>query len=645
MLAFALALVALVFGSWRLLRLGVFAQLDPAERLAVAVLIVLAALGWLPLVVSSFGLGVAASLILTPTIVILAVAWFARGGQSTVEVPRDKRLWAIAGVFGLVPLVKALSPSDMLDWDTLAYHFAVPKLWLQADRFEHIPFIHQSNFPFLVDNLFLYGLSGNLEFGAKAVTVLFWLLGVVWIFGVVNRRFSSDAALWSCLAFAGAPVVLWSSGSGYIDVAHGLYAAIGAFYAFESLEAAELDWMRAGLAGLGLGAAMGSKYTGLQVAFLSLLVVLSVLAFRKRWSPHGKLLAAAGGIALLIACPWYVRNIANTGNPVFPFFYERLGGKGWDQWRADIYRNEQQTFGVGRTEKGRDPMALGHSVLGLGYQPGRFINPGQTEGQGVPMGATGVVLLLVPFAWLAWGRRKSPWTPLVALTGLSFLLFFLLSQQVRYLASLWPLWSILVGATLSQFPQLPKSALAVIGAQAAYTWGLLYTTQTQAQLPVALGAQNRQAFQESVVAFSQFAPQIDATVGKGGKVALFHEVFGYFLNVPYMWGNPGHSDLIPYERLQTGDEWVEAMRAAGVTHVYLRLGPISPREREWLAAALSGSKVPTEQAAEADQDLNLKWMRLLCDAIASGRAPVETWFTSKGSRNPSAIMLSLPPNG
>jgi hypothetical protein len=41
--------------------------------------------------------------------------------------------------------------------------------------------------------------------------------------------------------------------------------------------------------------------------------------------------------ALLVALPWYVKNWAFTGNPVYPFLFEVFGGKGWDSFRAEAY--------------------------------------------------------------------------------------------------------------------------------------------------------------------------------------------------------------------------------------------------------------------------------------------------------------------
>lgn len=528
-------------------------------------------------------------------------------------LPNPTKWWLVWGLLLAFPFLKAISPSDMLDWDTLAYHFAVPKMWLEAGRMTFIPFIHQSNFPGIVDNLFIEGLKFG-ESAAKSITVFYWILGGLWVFGVTRRLFGAVAAPWAALAFLSTPLILWSSGSGYIDVAHGLFAAMGMMYAAESVRHSEMrNWLL--LSGFGLSAAMGSKYTGLQVALVALLVLSALITRNRAWPKAAKPLALASCLALLMACPWYIRTYANTGNPVFPFFFEKLGGRGWDQWRADIYRNEQQSFGVGRTENGRDLSAIGASVLGLAYQPGRYINPAPSDGGGAPMGAIGFVLLLGPLAWLCFGSRVGPMMPLLVMSGLLLMMFFLLSQQVRYVTSLAPLWAImLAGIGAPRWREILRGAVAV---QAMYSGWLLWTTQAENQFKVLTGEFPRDAYQRAVVPFSVAAETLNQEVGPQGKVALYNEVFGYFLNIKYVWANPGHSMIIPYKDMQTGPELATSLRKLGFTHAYLATRDLSRDQRDLLTFALQGKAVPADVAASMDGNLDRKWFRLLCDAIAT----------------------------
>lgn len=74
-------------------------------------------------------------------------------------------------------------------------------------------------------------------------------------------------------------------------------------------------WRRGGssadalCAGLALGAAAATKYSGPVYA-------LAVLLASRPWLPRGRGLVAAS--ALLLAAPWYLRNLVQLGNPLFP---------------------------------------------------------------------------------------------------------------------------------------------------------------------------------------------------------------------------------------------------------------------------------------------------------------------------------------
>jgi len=378
--------VVVAIGGRRLFAASLNA-LDPAEAWGVAGLLGLGGIGVLTFFLGLFPGGFSWGLAVV-AVGVLALAGWAMTGDRGSWGPLPKKpagAWGLVplalGFLTAIPLVNALAPSTTMDWDTLAYHLAVPKLWLAAGQIETIPYIHHSFFPFVVDNLFIWGLQWGGAAGAKAFTLVFYVFGLMVLFGLGRRRWGAPAGWWTALAFAGAPVVLWESGSGYIDVAHGLFAGLGILYAIEwrTEDRTDFPWLPALL--LGLGAA--SKYTGLQtiVAVCFVLLVLGSVQRRRGAAsiPFGKIVCL-GFLALVVASPWLARNVATSGNPVYPFFYGQLGGKWWDGWRAEIYRDEQQTFGIGRTTSGRNPLEFAHGVLGLGYQPGRYINPGQTEG-------------------------------------------------------------------------------------------------------------------------------------------------------------------------------------------------------------------------------------------------------------------------
>jgi len=603
----------------------VWPGVDPAEGVGLGALLGLGFVGWVTFFLGLVPGGI--GWVWVPWLVaLLGTGWAFRAGSPLnlwrFRRPADREVLfpAIIALLMLIGVINALAPSDSTDWDTLAYHLAVPKVWLAQGLASPIPFIHHSHFPFAVDNLYLWGSQWGGESGAKGFTWLFTVAGVMVIFGAVRRRWGVDTAPWATLAWAGAPIILWQSGSGYIDVAHGLFAGMAAVYLAERVTSTADNLSKTApwiVIGALLGLAVGSKYTGLQTA--ALLAPLALIFGARRQGIALTLKGAAVVLALtaVIGFPWYIRNAVVAKNPVYPFFYERLGGANWDDWRASIYRDEQQTFGVGRTATGRDLNALPSAVLGLGYQPGRYINPNQTQGGGFPMGAIGAVLALAWPLWLTTGRsRRQPDALFLAIwVGLAFSMWYLLSQQARYIAALAPALVWLV-AGLSQASSWRKVVPWLVVPQALITLALLYTVQTQTQLPVVLGRVDVKSYREARVPFARAAAEINR-LGPATHVALFDEVFGYLLDVPYFWGNPGHGTFLPYDRLDSGRSWAESLKTQGITHVYVNLQYTTGADRDrWVQAMglAEGGAWTAEERARMDRDPNLKWKRLLAEA-------------------------------
>ncbi|RYG47642.1 DUF2029 domain-containing protein [bacterium] len=385
------------------------------------------------------------------------------------------------GLAVTLSVIGALAPATPTEWDSLAYHLAVPKIWLAQGQMSYLSFIHHSNFPLSVDGLFVWGMAWGGEIGAKLFSPVFFLYGLFAIGGLARHRYGGAAGRWAALAYAATPLAIWLSGTAYIDVAHGLFAGLGLAVLFLAPE----RWL---VAGALIGLAAGSKYTGLQTILVGGLVALP-FAGRAHLRPALMALVLAGAVA----SPWYLRNIVQTGNPVFPFFYSVLKGRDWSDFNAKIYSHEQQTFGAGRPSvpagqdyvaNGLDPTRLGASTLGLAYQPGRYINPNPTAGAGFPIGAIGAVGLAAALWWAFSGRAGTFEKRILAAIGISLLLWFGLSQQSRYILSLAPLMAILAGGAVVQLRALGIAALA--GVQLVAALGVQWLYVAQDQLPVVL---------------------------------------------------------------------------------------------------------------------------------------------------------------
>ncbi len=619
------------------------AALDPAARLGVSGLLGLGAFGWVTfwigLLPGGFRWG------LFPMLLggLAGLALFVRQcGREPIRLARPAGLLLLFPVLLILLLsiafVGALTPSTPADWDSLAYHLAVPKWWIEAGRITYIPFIHHSNFPFVVDNLFVWGERWGGESGAKTFVAAIYGLGMLAVFGLGRARYGVVAGFWAALAFAGVPAVLWESGTAYIDVANGLYGGLGLWFVARYLETSNRGELV--LASVLLGLAVASKYTGLQTLFVA---ALGLGVFLLTLRDSRRALRASGFltlVALAIASPWYGRNVLNTGNPVYPFFYEKLGGRGWSQFQADVYREEQHTFGVGRKDGKLNPSQFAHAALGLAYQPGRYANPQPKAGRGLPTEAIGPVAILALLLWAFSGRARRAENYILTSVFALLLMWFVLSQQSRYVLGFLPPLALLAGGAAVSLRAGPL-LMGVIALQALYSGWLLNFAMLRDRLPVLLGRISPEEYRDRRIPFAAPARAIDR-FGPGTKVALYDEVFGYCLNVPYFWANPGHSSLIPYADLSSGDAWSKAMLKLGFTHVYVNLTYSDERFRE--AIGLLGPLRPyteTEKTA-LNADLRTAWRVLLAESVETGDLQLVERFR-EGAPSESTLWMFVRP--
>ena len=628
-----LLFVAVALGLGRL-ALGRAARgLDPAARVGVYGLVGFGFMGLLVYVMGLVKVSESVPVLFSMTIAIGAsLVALRQSGRSLPSLrslafrpPRDLPSLLILGAIALAvlfALTGVLTPSTPLDWDSLAYHLAVPKIWIANGKIAPISFIHHSNFPASADALFLVGLGVGGQAGAKAFMLAAYGLGILSVFGLARARYGERAGWWAALGFAAVPMAMWEAGSAYIDLIHGLYAGLGLWLLADDSEDRP-HWL---LPAILLGFALGTKYTGLQA-----LVVGGVLAIVGARRPEAVRIA---GVALLVGGFWYVKNVLWTGNPVYPFYYSLFGGRNWDAFSAAIYAEEQATFGMGK-----GPGAW----LGLAAVPGRFTNPDPGRGLGfifVSLGASGLASLA---GWAFAPRVPRLERRAVLACGLMLALWLFASEQSRYILAILPILAIL-GGGLAARASVWK---AIVGVNAALGLFVFSRTLLPDRLPFLSGGLTEAEYLGGFaredgsrvpgrVPFYEPAQYLN-TVARGGRVALYDEVFGSLLDVPYLWANPGHSTELGYAGMTTGDDLANALRREGVTHVYLAfIGDMADPGNARFAEALglSGTSggparpyTPGEVAAMSD--LRLRWKALFADAVARGRFAPDRSFGRK----------------
>lgn len=267
-----------------------------------------------------------------------------RKAPESLPARRPIVFWVILAAlapFAFVMWLGSMSPD--VDFDILAYHFEGPKEFFLAGRISFLPHNVYTSFPFLTEMLVLLGmvLHGDWFWGAvagKCVLFFFAPLTALALYAAGRRWFSPTAGLIAALVHLSTP---WIDRISIIAYAEGgltfylMTSLLAAMIAVERLRRGDLALRQIFLVGLLAGSGMACKYTGLLQVVVPMGLATVIAAVMTTTEPSNPLRAAlktalafALGLAVTIG-PWLAKNVAETGNPVYPLAYSFLGGRGW----------------------------------------------------------------------------------------------------------------------------------------------------------------------------------------------------------------------------------------------------------------------------------------------------------------------------
>ncbi len=327
--------------------------------------------------------------------------------------------------FGWLVAAASLPPTST---DELVYHLEVPRRFLEAGGQPFFQDNIYAYYPQFGEMLFLFGLALHLETAARLFHVLFILLLALAIFGYSREHLDRFHSVTATVVFLSVPSVMVVGTWAYVDVMFACFAFLALIALLKFFETEGKSWLL--LAGVMAGASCSIKYTGIQCLLLLLLLLLLMQGrgkLRNAWFA-GPLLVL---VALLVAAPYYVRNLSLTGWPLFPFklpLFPLSPGVNWDVNRAALLVKFLTDFGATSAD------SLISRLLGpiLVFIKARFLDFHAYDG------VVGPVFLLPLLLWL---RTKGAPTQLRQL--LLFSAFFLgywtlTTQQVRFLFPVLP---------------------------------------------------------------------------------------------------------------------------------------------------------------------------------------------------------------
>lgn len=466
----------------------------------------------------------------------------------------------------LYPLfANALVPA--YNWDAVAYHLAIPKIYIQNHAITYISFIPYSNWPLETELLFAFGLLLSSEPLAQLITWTALLLTCAALYWFGRQNFSGEVGLLAAVLFASTPMVTTLAGTGLIELPLTLYTLLATLTFLKWVQSGEkYSWILSAIFG---GLAASTKLNGALVPlFLGLFVAL-VTAFGRPASlaKAVKRFALYGLVAFAVVAPWYAKTWVQTGSPFWPFLYPLLGGNNWDvlgseylfgfirlpnmpltpvNWLAGLWKLtvDSVNFGPSRVTLGWLYLAL----LPLAIPAVIFSKPGQRQIIRW-LAVLGVVYYTSWFFQTHQTRFLMPATSVLALLAAIGVMWLWSLFQER-----WAGW-IKVGLVVALFA---LSWLAAPADRALLTshWPYLSGQMTR-----------RQFLTSKVPGYETYAYANKNLPGEAYVWLALYESRGYYLDRNYMWANPISQRALHLENFQDAGQLAQELRARGFTHI------------------------------------------------------------------------------
>ena len=518
--------------------------------------------------------------------------------------------WALAltfAAFAAVSLIGCFAPPTIaLEWDSVAYHLADPKLFLTAHRIYYLPWEDHSNFAFTAEMWYLYGiqigdvsLAKLFHFACGAGTCLA-------VYALGTRLTSPAVGKVSALLFASTPLVFWEAGTAYVDLATAFFTTLTLLALGQGILGRDARWVRLGAVLMGL--TLSTKATALGTLVL---LALGVLVWQWRGlkqTPFAALKSAVlwGLLALAVGSPWLIKSAILTGNPVYPFLFGLFGGRGWSKFAAEFYTNANAVFGMGHSLSDVALVPWNMTMFLLPGHPTAYPKP--FNDNQTPLAALSPVLLAALF-FPVFGRGASVQIKALALFALgSFALWAGTMQYARYLLPVLPVFCLLAGYVVVQAYSLRlKSgyALAALAVGSLLFSGYIGTILLSKVAPVVFGQVNRDLYIEQNFGPYPAMQFINTQLPANTKTVLYGCPLGFYADKPYLWGDPMHGTYIPYDTFHSVDDLRAYLHKIGVTHIliwkqYFPLDPPKPGAQsytDWVYQLTAGAGPPLFSSA------------------------------------------------
>ena len=553
------ACVGLGAAALRLLNIG--DHMRWGERAVFAFVLGIGVLGWLMFFVGVLDMFNVTAMVTLLTLAAMGLGFLGRptAGPDAPYLMIERVLLAVLILVAALDLMEGLSPPA--DADSMAYHFALPKLFWQSDQLTFVPRAVDGAIPLLVQMTYIpvLGLGGE-----KAMTL--WTMVSGWgvagaLYFLCRHYLDRPWSLATVLIWLTTPVVLYGGGSGQIEVRNAGFVIVTVAALLRGRETGFVRY--AVLAGMATGMFVGAKYTGL---FFAAACGAALFTVRRR-----SLALFLFSIAVwLVGFQWYAWNWIHTGDPVFPMLYGVLDYGGHEFWDEAHHQAMRQNLFVSEN-------AIPVTLLSALKYPflATFSTSAIFDSERAGLGL--ILLAVLPFAVAGFWRFRARLSSSPLLTAAVVVIFYYAlwffsgsSQRVRHLVPIYPV-ALMMAMTLScRWSQITGTEKPLVLA-AALVLGLQLAADSASSINYMryqFSGESRDGFLARNISGYNAVQWLNKNLEPTDRVLIDRRELIYLVDVPTFYAHTSNQNLIDV-RLQAFNPslYYQQLKKTGITHI------------------------------------------------------------------------------